>query len=426
MKNKLCLHGIDIKHQAHLLSLIKKIIPGNVEKYKVQEKYFSDNDMYKYRTAYYRPKIKTKIEILCSWGILLVSDKLLPIADITLIFDNQDNESLRITEHLLRCILGNKLNFILEEPNYTRRIEQLKGCYLLDSNKLYNSKKALTAVYCHLPWQLYGINKLWLEITLRGTKCLLLRQLRVKLRRLRSSIALVKPLLVKNEASYWQSIFKGRTNSLSRAREYDVALLVCSKINMRQQKEQCGVPQLTEVLTELREKEAMQIEKRLRLNSLTLELALFALWLYKTPDKLKNLKLDTFLNQRFIDWYQDILLLPQKYPDSHDFVQLHKIRIKIKRFRYALQCVPEVFVTPKLLRSLKHLQDLLGLLHDDYVNRNLLKEIKKSYPQIPQLHYEIALFNGWDQAKSDAALENLPDQWHDFIQLLDSWYEEYL
>ena len=107
-----------------------------------------------------------------------------------------------------------------------------------------------------------------------------------------------------------------------------------------------------------------------------------------------------------------------------DMEQLHKVRIKLKRFRYALQSVPEMAASPQLLRSLKYLQDMLGLLHDDYVNEQYLAQLVAAHDELPELRYEVAMLRGWERAKADAALEQLTGQWQEFSLLLSEWIEE--
>ena len=76
MKARLCLHGVDVKHQAQLLGLVKKELAGYSVSYKVKEHYFENNDMYKCRVAHFKPKgEQVSLHILCMWGVLLVSDK---------------------------------------------------------------------------------------------------------------------------------------------------------------------------------------------------------------------------------------------------------------------------------------------------------------------------------------------------------------
>ena len=75
----------------------------------------------------------------------------------------------------------------------------------------------------------------------------------------------------------------------------------------------------------------------------------------------------------------------------------------------------------KYYRSYKYMQDMLGLLHDNYINNKLIEAIVAKYPKISELRYESAMFTGWEQAKADAALEILPQQWETFEELLHEW-----
>ena len=86
-------------------------------------------------------------------------------------------------------------------------------------------------------------------------------------------------------------------------------------------------------------------------------------------------------------------------------LELHQIRIKIKRFRYALQTLPEVPRDSNLLRRLKRLQDMLGFLHDDFINAKLVQCFLEDAGNV-QLRYEAGLFVGWERAK--AALRRNP------------------
>ena len=53
MKHKLCLHGLEVKNQAQLLNLAKRLLPGSTVKVKIKEKYFNSmeaSDIDKYIT----------------------------------------------------------------------------------------------------------------------------------------------------------------------------------------------------------------------------------------------------------------------------------------------------------------------------------------------------------------------------------------
>lgn len=426
MKHKLCLHGLGIKHQAQLLGAVKKLLPACNVKYKVKEEFFKNNDMYKYRMARFSPRGGADLRVSCCFGIMLVRDRLVPLADVIMEFSPADKGAVTMIGTLLRGLLGGKLQFIVDEPELTRRIDLLRGHYLLDQLEAYDSQRARTALYCHLPWQVYTINKTWQEVLEHPLEKSLVRQLRVRLRRLRSVFSLVKPLLPQEEAMEWLQLFKERTNLLGDAREYDVLLMACAKLNLRQEKGTGhGVPVLSKLLGDLRKQAAANSIKELRLNAITAELAGFLLWLYCAPlDKgLSKLTLEEFFSLRFDKWIHKLLSLPEQYPDGQDREQLHKIRIKLKRFRYALQSVPELSVEPQLLRSLKYLQDQLGLLHDDYINCRLLRQLLEEHQQLEELRYEGAMVSGWEQARAETALENLPEQWNNFCTLLIDWHQ---
>lgn len=424
MKQRLCLHGLEVKHQAQLLNLIKRLLPGASVKYKTKEKYFKDNDMYKCRVVRFTPEL-TGLRVQYTWGILLVSDKLLPVCDLTFEFDTKLPETVAAVRKLLEHCLSSRIKFVLEEPSLSLRIDQLRGCFDQKDVAAYDEESAASLLYCHLPWQLYYVNKLWSEVLQRGAERPLMRQLRVKLRRLRSTLTFCKPLLPEEETTHWQALLKERTNLLGDVRECDVLLMTCAKLKDAQGEQ--AAERLTEILQKQRTGAATKALKGQKLNKLTLELATLLLWLYSTKlTEHSEQTLDDFLEQRFGGWCRKISALPEKYPDVHNMEQMHRVRIKLKRFRYALQSIPEVGAAPKLLRSLKYLQDMLGLLHDNYINNKLIEALAAKYPKIKELRYESAMFAGWEQAKADAALELLPQQWESFISLLDEWKEENL
>ncbi len=424
-RKRLCLHGLDVKREAQLLNLVKRLLSGSTVKYKLKEKYFNDNDLYKYHLARFTPRLMPQIEVHCLWGVLQVSDSESILADIRIDFDASDAQSVAYVEKLVRRVLASKLHFVLEEPNISDRIDQIRGCYLLENTATYDTDDALTAVNVHLPWQLYAISKQWAAIITRGTERSLLRQLRVKLRRFRSSLSLVKPLLPTDVAKYWHEQLRLRTNMLSAVREYDVLLMSCAKMEL-QTEESIGAPHLANLLTKLRKQAATRLKKELKLNALTLEIALLQLQLYSRASNEKELRLRPFLRSRLDTWSAKLEGYPDRYEqiDPQDGEALHRMRIKIKRFRYALQNTPEMGAGSRFLRNLKYLQDLLGLVHDDYVNTQMLKTILVENPKPKALSVEMARLDAWQQNKTSVALEQLPKHWSDFADLLDEWRDK--
>ena len=129
MKQKLCLHGLEVKNQAQLLNLAKRLLPGSTVKVKIKEKYFNDNDMYKYRLTRFTPENMDGVRLYCAWGTLLVSDKLLAIADIIIEFEYRNAEAAEAVDSLLQKLLASKTKFVLEEADFSQRLDQLRGCF---------------------------------------------------------------------------------------------------------------------------------------------------------------------------------------------------------------------------------------------------------------------------------------------------------
>ena len=450
MKAKLCLHGVDIKHQAQLVGLVKRELAeyklSYKVSYKVKEKYFDDNDMYKCRLTRFVPKQPhADLCVICMWGVLLVSDKPVNVADIVLEYEAGSSMTAGRVLTFINRLLEGKQCFVLEEPDLSRRIDLLRGRYFLDKLPAYDETTAMTALQCHVPWHLYSINKLWEQLLLGGgLQKTVWRQLRVKLRRLRSVLSMVKPLF--GEANVWKLALKQQADALSSVREYDVLLQTCGRMGLRQAKaEQAvslsqqqarpvvqstmepgagAVPQLQQLLQGLRQQAQARALQQLQLNELSYELARMLVALQQAAGEKCELGLHEFFSKRLGGWALKLVQLQDKYGDIRDMEQLHRVRIKLKRFRYALQSVPELNASPKLLRSLKYLQDMLGLVHDDYVNEQYLRQLVSAHPELPELRYEVALLRGWEQAKADAALDQLAGQWQEFERLLGEWLEE--
>lgn len=425
MKHKLCLHGINVKNKSQLLDAVKKLLPLAAEKTRQKEKYLPDNDLLKYSSYKFAVPGSKDYKVTCLSGIMVVSDRLLPIHDVVIEYDNR---SLPAVQRLLKKLLGGRLHFVLEEPDLLLRVQQQRGRFRLEDLPLYDEDSVATILNCHLPVQVYNVSKLWGTFLQQPGEKPSVRQLRVKLRRLRSSLALFKPLLPEAKLLYWKAEFKKWTDMLGGAREYDVALLTCMKIRKGRQEENEQPLELERLLQERRQRQAKKVLHLSSINAMTSALLDFLLLLYSLPlrKEMRQLRLRGFLRQRLSAWCDRLLQLPERYPDVENMEQLHKVRIKIKRFRYALQAAPEIPVPSLLLRRLKNLQDMLGLLHDNYVNDHLIEEIVSAHQDNAELRCEGAMFRGWDSARSEAVLTSLPELWEDFCSCMQEWREEYL
>lgn len=400
---------------------VKKALPLVQEKVRIKEKYLSDNGFLKYKSIRFRYLDDRDIRIFCLCGVMIVRDRLWQLNEVIIEYGR---EKRMLAEKLVKKLLGGKICFIVEEPELLLRAKNLQGEFKLSDEPLYDADDIATVLRVHLPWQLQDISSLWGSLLQQPQDKTIVRQLRVKLRRLRSSLVLFKPLLPQDKADSLKQLFKGWADLLGDAREFDVAIMTCRRIRRSRTEEE---PMLLEDILLRRRDSVSDRVRTFPVNEITAVIARTVIYLQhlEPADECCGMRLKPFVRQRLGRWIDRLLAMPVDY-SGVDMPQLHRIRIKAKRLRYALQAVPEITVTPQLLRSLKSLQDVLGLLHDNYVNDRLINEIMEQNGANASLRYEAAMFCGWDSARRAAALAGLPDLWDRFGCCLRQWQEEYL
>lgn len=425
MKGRLCLHGVGIKHQRQLLDLVKQVVPSCKLKYRIEEKYLADNDMYKYRSAKFQLKDKLGFKLTCNYGALIVKDKIHPIADVIFTYDQQRQG--QVVFDLAQRLLASKLHFLLEEPDLELRIDQLRGKFRPEESVAFDASSPATVLSCYVPCQIYGLSAAWYKLLqVRGEKSIL-RQVRVKLRRLRSLLKLVEPLVGPKASQACHGFLKEQANLLSSAREYDVMLQICARLKL-QPEEAPSTSHLEQVLTKLRNSQVKKLLHRCSLNQFTGRLLYIAweLQQLRLQEPYASQGLEEFLGQRLSKWQQKLVKLLQASQGERNMERLHRLRIKIKRFRYGIQGVQGFEGRGSLRRGLKNMQDLLGLLHDEYINTGLLTALAKAHPEDQQLQYQVAMFCGWEQARAAAALDSLDQSMEELTEQLDLWRQDYL
>ena len=427
MKHKICLHGLCLKNKGQLLTMVQKLLPPSTVKNKIKEKYLSDDNLLKYKRTKFVPVNPVGYKVTCISGVIVINDNLQPLNEVIIQYES---EAVGEVRKLVQKLLAGKIKFVVEESDLLLRAKQLRGRSSMQDMALYDEDTVVTALYCHLPWHIYAASKAWGELLTCTNERNLVRQLRVKLRRLRSCLTFFKELLPATAFEQYKMLVKRWTNVLGDAREYDVALLTCMKIRNAQKSEVAGeeISRLEEVLQEYRAKASTKILSSNKLNAVTLQLVEMLLVMQNTalPKEFADMRLKTFIRLRLGLWCGKLMTLQEKYPEFSDMEQLHKLRLKVKRFRYGLQGVPEIYLPNSLLRSLKTLQDTLGLLHDDYINDMLIGEIMQQYHDDAVLQYEGAMFCGWERAKAEALLASLPGLWDNFTAQLSEWQKEHL
>ena len=420
MKRSICLHGLKVKGLEELRDYLLCFLQGDEVRSRIKEERFPNNDMYKYRQLSFRPKEGAGITVSCMWGVLLSCDRMAPVSDIKISFDAENTSQAIAAEHLVKKLLGGRIKFILTEPDVAGRISYLRGVYGREMAPAAQGSAA-SALYGQLSRQLYVTSLLWQQLFAKGAEMGTWRQVRVKLRSLRSFVALLKPLLPQVTTIIWQGVLKKRADALSSVREYDAAIVSCGCIKPDSEGVKRRVPQLLLALRQRREQEARTVLKNLDLNELTLELAEMLLGVYSVPPAVAATDLGDFYRLRFKAWSTGILAKAEANPGFQDMEKLHELRIKLKRFRFALLCAEELNVSNKFLRGLKCLVDNLGRLHDCYTEGELLTSLVAARPEDEELREEAAIFLKAEADKANAARRQLPCEWEHFSMLLADW-----
>ena len=352
-------------------------------------------------------------------GAVITSDCIMKQNDVYFVYTEKSKEQMK----LLFKVLLEEIPLVLVEPDVYERLKQTKGSF---NPALTDKEGNFQLGLCrHLFWQIFLVNQGWADFLHKPLERITLRQLRVKVRRLRSCLTFFKPALRLDEALLWQNNLRKQGEQLAYLRELDVALMAIEKIKTPLTGQSEMYPEkLAELLWQARNNEAQRIKQELSLRNITFELASFIIWLQGQPLAPAYASKDfaPFLWSRIKDWSNNIASLTKRYPDFSNMLEMHKIRIKVKRFRYVMMTLPEINKnTGNMLRKLKKLQDVLGFLHDEFINNQMVSKIADT--ETENLQCEVALFKGWESAKVEAAATVLPDLWEDFCEELEIWQD---
>lgn len=263
--------------------------------------------------------------------------------------------------------------------------------------------------------QIEIFNSLWDELLEQPMQADWLRLLRINLRKLRSAIKLLEPLLP-NEGKEWLIFLKGTADGLGLIREYDVALKECDKYIVNQLEKELPnldkcqeLPKLKAVLSEKRKEQTAiwlataQVDCIANALKELVELIANTEKLSVKEEALAN----AFLQARLQSWGIKLCNKLQNGTDQDSLDKLHAARIKVKRFRYAYDVYMNTEADCELAECLKNAQDLLGSVHDGGRDIAIMEELVAASND-EQLTKEFACFKEWRLEKTNQRLENLP------------------
>ena len=415
MALKLCLHGVRIARPETFTEDVAKLLKLTVEQGKLREKEYGENLSARYRRSRLRGGPLLPFKVRVSEGILLVDSHLSDLFDVEFSYSTGSEKPVLAA---VQQLLSGGDEFVVAEPDLKLRLHALAG---KPYPRVSGETGRLRAMNQYLYWQVLIINWFWHLLYQDPDNRLLVRQLRVKIRRLRSCLVFFKDGLPEPEVSGWQTFLREEADSLSNMRELDAAVLTCRRREGAGEEGDSSA-MLLNLFLQLRQDEQDKFFSHSFLNSHTEKFTEFMLWLnllqtgaFKESGKESARH---YVARRLDAWCEKMLSLSKKYPDFSDMDDLHEIRIKVKRFRYGTQTADLTELPVDLLRQLKQLQDVLGLLHDDYVNAYWARGIALQHPGEEELQKQIQSFLSWQSARSESLLAVVSEMWENFMQML--------
>lgn len=417
MALKVCLSAGSPQLQDDFTARMAAVLDMKVTTMPVKEKRYAEDTVARYRrNLLTKPgKLFVKVEIL--EGILVRDVKMFPIREIQVTYT--PGRERMVAALLLKLVKG-KEHFILKEPSLRLRLRTLQGA----DKVLYDARQPAVALAGRcLINQVYAVNEGWALLLQNPADKVLIRQLRVKLRRLRSCLVFFKELLPEKQTYAWQRTLRAGAELLSVLRELDVAMMSCDRMRRQTNGDSLtSAERLTQMFNDRRSATAKAFFLKETLQAHTAEALRFYLWLQASLLQQEDvIRADGYVKRRLSTWIENLQTLTEKHPDFHNMEDLHRIRIKVKRFRYVVQSLGLTIKERSLLRRLKQLQDMLGFLHDNYVNAGWARQLLADHEEVEGLVSETSAFLGWEHAKAEAAIDSLPQLWKDFLTALNHW-----
>jgi phosphohistidine phosphatase SixA/CHAD domain-containing protein len=229
-------------------------------------------------------------------------------------------------------------------------------------------------------------------------------QLRVSLRKARSLLSFLKPLIDQDDYRACQAALKGLSDSLAHIRQLDV--LIAHLRTLRSRKK--GAPSLktlSKTAKSERRHEALALQVRLAAGAFDEAILIPTNLAKRFSETLNRENLPAFAEKRSIKWQRRILNAARRL-NPHDHNAVHDLRLLLKKWNYtaALLRLPYADEADPML--LKQWQGNLGDICDTYANAALAEYIG-TLVNDPALAQDIAGFSALMEAQRAGLLDQI-------------------
>jgi len=246
-----------------------------------------------------------------------------------------------------------------------------------------------------------------------------LHELRISLRRLRSLLEFYEPFVDHQQYKYHQAELRKLGQMLGGLRSIDVAYGTWEQCRDGLFSQRESKISLGSVLAKQRIMESKIVYETLNAGQATP--LLLDLWAMLTQSPVEHhLTLGEYSMRQISNWLKTVTK-QSKTIDWSINENVHKLRLQIKKIRYAVEVLEPVFYeVSQLIFRLDTLQTKLGLLSDADSTEGLLKRLLRANSS-KALHVEVGMVLGWQGREVLAVQGKMDKHWKKFHRTAQRW-----
>ena len=367
----------------------------------------------------------TQVEVALDQGVIETAKVQLPISEVEL--ELKKGSSLELLE--LGEILSSHVSLVPSDTSKFHRGLQLLG--LTDSTssitasshqkKLLSKDQARTMTVAqavsHMLAESFGsVISSFRTLHHEPEKPEHLHQLRVSLRRLRSLLSFLRPVLHQTQAENLRNSLKDWSSRWSPLRELDV--LVIHFGEFVKDYETLESPHPAPLLQTLMEQQVALARQTLyeALNHGEMTPQLLGCWrqikALAVDEGMGEWLLTDFGEQRLRRWVKRFEK-KGRHTGLEDVQQLHQLRIMGKKIRYVMEGLAPALpqIPGKKIKTMKKLQELMGELHDVHCETRRMQQWVIDQRAESELMRQAGRYEGWQQQREYAFQQELARFW---------------